>query len=147
MTIEGRYVPSTSTWVRDQVDAIEAAGTTRAVAIMDRPVVLLTMLGISGNVRKVPVMRVQHEGVYAAVASKGGAAEHPRWYANLLANPVVQVQDADRTWMARARETTGPERERWWARCVEAFPAYADYQDRTDRLIPVFVLEPVADGG
>lgn len=143
MTIPGEYVPSTSTWVRDQVERIEAEGTTRAVSIQGRPVVLLTMLGVSGKVRKVPLMRVEHEGVYAAVASQGGAPKHPKWYANIRKHPELDLQDADRTWSVRARELSGAEREQWWERCVAAFPPYADYQTRTDRLIPVFVLEPV----
>lgn len=141
MTIQGTYVPSASSWVRDQVEKIEADGTTRAVSIHGHPVVLMTMLGVSGNVRKVPVMRVEHDGVYAAVASKGGAPDNPVWYRNLLANPVVDLQDDDRTWTARARELHGAEREQWWARCVEDFPQYAEYQEKTDRLIPVFLLE------
>jgi deazaflavin-dependent oxidoreductase (nitroreductase family) len=143
MTVAGEYAPSTTPWVRDQVERIEAEGTTRAVAIQNRRVVLLTMLGVSGKVRKVPLMRVEHEGVYAAVASKGGAPEHPKWYANIRKNPVLDLQDDDRTWTVRARELSGAEREQWWERCVAAFPPYADYQTKTDRLIPVFVLEPV----
>jgi deazaflavin-dependent oxidoreductase (nitroreductase family) len=143
MTVAGEYAPSTTPWVRDQVERIEAEGTTRAVAIQNRRVVLLTMLGVSGKVRKVPLMRVEHEGVYAAVASRGGAPEHPKWYANIRKNPVLDLQDDDRTWTVRARELSGAEREQWWERCVAAFPPYADYQTKTDRLIPVFVLEPV----
>ena len=143
MTIAGEYVPSTTPWVRDQVERIEAEGTTRAVSIQNRPVVMLTMLGVSGKVRKVPLMRVEHDGVYAAVASKGGAPEHPKWYANIRKHPVLDLQDADRTWTVRARELSGSERDEWWERCVAAFPPYADYQVKTDRLIPVFVLEPV----
>lgn len=143
MTIEGEYVPSTTAWVREQVETIEATGTTASVDIMGRPVVLLTMLGVSGVVRKVPLMRVEHDGVYAAVASRGGAPEHPKWYANLLKNPVLDLQDGERTWTVRARELDGAERELWWPRCVEAFPPYAQYQEKTDRVIPVFVLETV----
>jgi F420H(2)-dependent quinone reductase len=147
MTIQGEYVPSPTRWVRDQVETIERTGTTRSVHIMDRPVVLLTMLGVSGKVRKVPLMRVEHDGLYAAVASKGGAAEHPQWYANIRKNPVLDLQDDDRTWTVRARELPdGPERDAWWERCVAAYPPYADYQTKTDRLIPVFVLEPVHEG-
>jgi len=142
MTIQGTYVPSTSSWVRDQVAKIEADGTTSAVSVLGRPVVMMTMFGVSGNVRKVPVMRVEHDGVYAAVASRGGAPEHPAWYRNLLANPVIDLQDTDRTWTARARELDGAEREQWWAWCVEAFPQYAEYQEKTDRIIPVLLLEP-----
>lgn len=143
MTIAGEYVPSPTKWVREQVETIERTGTTRSVQIMNRPVVLLTMLGVSGKVRKVPLMRVEHNGLYAAVASKGGAPEHPKWYANIRRNPVLEIQDDDRTWTVRARELEGAEREEWWERCVAAYPPYAEYQEKTDRLIPVFVLEPV----
>jgi deazaflavin-dependent oxidoreductase (nitroreductase family) len=129
--------------VRDQVEAIEAEGTTRAVNIMGRPVVLLTMLGVSGKVRKVPLMRVEHDGVYVAVGSKGGSSEEPKWCANLRKNPVLDLQDDDRTWEVRARELEGEERAEWWARCVAAFPPYAEYQRKTERLIPVFALEPL----
>ncbi|KGN39072.1 nitroreductase [Knoellia subterranea KCTC 19937] len=139
----GTYVPSPSDWVRKQVETIEATGTTESVDIQGRPVVMLTMNGITGSVRKVPLMRVEHDGLYAAVASKGGAPEHPKWYANLRRNPVIEVQDGTRTWVARARELAGAERDAWWERCVAAFPNYAEYQTKTERLIPVFVLEPV----
>jgi deazaflavin-dependent oxidoreductase (nitroreductase family) len=143
MTITGAYVPSTSTWVREQVEKIEETGTTTSVQVQNRPVVLLTMVGVSGKVRKVPLMRVEHEGAYAAVASQGGAPEHPKWYANVRKNPVLDLQDGDRTWTARARELSGAERDEWWQRCVAAFPPYEQYQTKTDRLIPVFVLEAV----
>ncbi|KRE43395.1 nitroreductase family deazaflavin-dependent oxidoreductase [Knoellia sp. Soil729] len=142
MTITGEYVPSPSDWVRKQVETIEETGTTESVDIQGRPVVMLTMNGVTGSVRKVPLMRVEHDGLYAAVASKGGAPEHPKWYANLRKNPVLELQDGTRSWVARARELDGAEREGWWTRCVEAFPSYAEYQQNTDRLIPVFVLEP-----
>jgi deazaflavin-dependent oxidoreductase (nitroreductase family) len=142
MTIQGEYAPSASAWVREQVETIEETGTTRSVHVMDRPVVLLTMLGLSGKVRKVPLMRVEHNGVYAAVASQGGAPEHPKWYANLRKNPVIDLQDDTRTWTAKAREIEGAEREEWWERCVDAFPSYAEYQEKTDRVIPVLLLEP-----
>ena len=142
MTIQGEYAPSASAWVREQVETIEETGTTRSVHVQDRPVVLLTMLGLSGKVRKVPLMRVEHDGVYAAVASQGGAPEHPKWYANLRRNPVLDLQDDTRTWTARAREIEGAEREEWWERCVEAFPPYAEYQEKTDRVIPLLLLEP-----
>lgn len=144
MAIEGEYVPSATEWVRNQVEAIEAAGDTRAVDIQGLPVVMLTMLGVSGKVRKVPLMRVEHDGVYAAVASKGGAPEHPAWYANLKKNPVLDLMDGTRTTSVRAREIAGVEREEWWPRCVAAFPPYADYATRAaGRVIPVFLLEPV----
>lgn len=143
MTSDRGYLPSPSTWVRDQVAEIERAGTTSSVDIQQRPVVLLTMTGAkSGAVRKVPLMRVEHEGTYAAVASQGGAPAHPQWYHNLLAHPDLDLQDGTDTGPVRAREIDGPEREQWWRRCVAAFPPYAEYQTKTDRVIPVFVLEP-----
>ncbi|MFQ6170456.1 nitroreductase family deazaflavin-dependent oxidoreductase [Oryzobacter sp. R7] len=137
------YRPSPTGWVRRQVEAIEAAGDTGVVNVMDRPVVMLTMRGVkTGAVRKVPLMRVEHDGVYAAVASKGGAAEHPLWYGNLRADPRITLQDGTRSWRAVAREISGEERAAWWERCVAAYPPYADYQEKTDRLIPVLLLEP-----
>ena len=137
------YRPSPTGWVRRQVEAIEAAGDTGVVNVMDRPVVMLTMRGVkTGAVRKVPLMRVEHDGVYAAVASKGGAAEHPLWYGNLRADPRITLQDGTRSWRAVARELSGEERAEWWERCVAAYPPYADYQEKTDRLIPVLLLEP-----
>lgn len=143
MTITGEYAPSPSEWVRQQVDEIDRTGTTSSVHIQNRPVVLLTMRGkASGKVRKVPLMRVEHDGVYAAVASKGGAPDHPLWYGNLLAEPDLDLQDGTEVTARRAREISGAEREEWWARCVEAFPPYAEYQTKTDRLIPVLLLEP-----
>jgi deazaflavin-dependent oxidoreductase (nitroreductase family) len=143
MTITGEYAPSPSEWVRQQVDTIEETGTTTSVHIQHRPVVLLTLRGkASGKVRKVPLMRVEHDGVYAAVASKGGAPDHPLWYGNLLAHPDLDLQDGTEVTARRAREISGAEREEWWARCVEAFPPYAEYQTKTDRLIPVLLLEP-----
>ncbi|MFC7594723.1 nitroreductase family deazaflavin-dependent oxidoreductase [Terrabacter sp. GCM10028922] len=143
MAITGEYLPSPSDWVRRQVEEIERTGTTDSVHIMNRPVVLLTMRGArTGAVRKVPLMRVEHEGAFAAVASKGGAPEHPQWYRNMLAHPDIEVQAGTETFPARARELSGEEREQWWERCVAAYPPYAEYQTKTDRLIPVFVLEP-----
>ncbi|GAA1764372.1 MAG TPA: nitroreductase family deazaflavin-dependent oxidoreductase [Tetrasphaera sp.] len=136
------YRPSPSGWVRDQVAAIEAAGDTRAASIMDRAVVLLTMTGRkSGDTLKVPLMRVEHDGTYAAVASKGGAPDNPQWYYNLLANPDITVQDGTDVHAVHARVIEGEERAHWWELCVAAFPPYAEYQAGTDRTIPVFVLE------
>lgn len=141
------YIPSPSDWVRQQVQTIEATGDTRSVDIMGLPVVLLTMRGKkTGALRKVPLMRVEHDGVYAAVASKGGAPDHPQWYANLLANPTLTLMDGTASWDAVARKITGEEREQWWARCVAAFPNYAEYQANTERTIPVLLLEPVSAG-
>jgi len=142
---EQGYLPPATSWVRDQLEQIDAAGgDTRVVDIRGRPVVVLTMRGRrSGALRRVPLMRVEHEGVYAAVASKGGAPEHPEWYYNLTADPWVELHDGTEHIQTRARLIKGAEREQWWSRCVEAFPPYAEYQERTDREIPVFVLEPV----
>lgn len=140
---EGQYVPSPASWVSNQVEAIEKAGTTDAVDIMGRPVVMLTMTGCkTGAVRKVPLMRVEHDGVYAAVASKGGADEHPEWLHNLRAQPDIDLQVGEKTTPVRAREIDGAERDEWWPRAVEAFPPYAEYEQKTSRRIPVFLLEP-----
>ena len=140
---DSEYIPSPSGWVRRQVEKIEETGDTRSVSVMNRPVVMLTMRGRkTGAIRKVPLMRVEHDGVYAAVASQGGAPDHPQWFANLQADPRITLQDGTRSWPAVARELTGAEREAWWERCVAAYPPYADYQKRTERLIPVLVLEP-----
>ena len=109
------------------------------------PVILLTTVGAkSGRLRKVPLMRVEHDGRYAAVASLGGAPKHPVWYHNVLADPHVELQDGTVKQDMVAREVTGEEKAQWWERCVAAFPDYADYQKKTDREIPVFVLEPAA---
>ncbi|NHA66816.1 nitroreductase family deazaflavin-dependent oxidoreductase [Phycicoccus flavus] len=140
------YIPSPTEWVRDQVSTIEETGDTRSVQVMDRPVVMLTMRGRkSGALRKVPLMRVEHEGVYAAVASKGGAPEHPVWYGNLRADPHLTLQDGTESWPAVAREIHGEERAQWWDRCVAAYPPYTEYQEKTDRQIPVLVLERAQD--
>ncbi|MGV1008766.1 MAG: nitroreductase family deazaflavin-dependent oxidoreductase [Dermatophilaceae bacterium] len=143
MSEQGEYAPSPSDWVRDQVERILAAGDSGAVTMLDRPVVLVSMLGVAtGKVRKVPVMRVEHEGRYAVVASKGGAPTNPNWVANLRAHPDVELLDGTRPLPMRARELAGAEREQWWARAVEEFPRYAEYQHKTTRLLPVFLLEP-----
>jgi F420H(2)-dependent quinone reductase len=131
--------------VRKQVDAFESSGGTEGTTLRGMPVVLITMRGAkSGKIRKIPVMRVEHDGRYAAVASLGGAPKHPIWYHNLSAHPNVTLQDGpDRREMV-AREVTGAEKDEWWARAVAAYPDYAAYQERTERVIPVFVLEPAA---
>jgi deazaflavin-dependent oxidoreductase (nitroreductase family) len=140
---EQTYEPNATPWVRKQLTAIDASGDTRAVHVMNRPVVVVIMTGVkSGKPRRVPLMRVEHDGAYAAVASKGGAPADPVWTANLRANPDVTVQDGTDVHELRGRELTGAEREIWWERCVAAYPPYADYQTKTDRQIPVFVLEP-----
>ncbi|MEO7236136.1 MAG: nitroreductase family deazaflavin-dependent oxidoreductase [Lapillicoccus sp.] len=139
----GDYQPSPTDWVRDQVEKIEAAGDTSVVDVMNRPVIMLTMRGAStGAVRKVPVMRVERDGQFVAVASKSGAPEHPAWYANLKKNPDIEVMVGTESFPARARELDGKERFDWWVAAVEAYPPYAEYQVRTQRLIPLFILEP-----
>jgi deazaflavin-dependent oxidoreductase (nitroreductase family) len=147
MPVDGEYEPSTSAWVREQVDLYENSGGTQGTTLGDTglPVVLVTNRGASsGKVRKTPVMRVEHDGRYAMVASKGGAPEHPQWYYNVRANPRVELQDGPRRQEMIAREVTGEERAQWWKRAVAAYPPYAEYQERTTREIPVFVLEPAS---
>ena len=140
------YEASPREHVRRQVEEYEASQGERANTMRGLPVVVVTMRGVrSGKVRKVPLMRVEHGGTYVAVASQGGAPSHPQWYHNLVAHPEVRVQDGARIVTARARIVTGEERAEWWERCVAAFPNNADYQEKTDREIPVFLLEPVGE--
>ena len=142
MPIEGEYEPSPAKQTRDQVALYEGSGGTQGTTRHDRPVVILTSRGAkSGKVRKTALMRVEHDGHYAVVASQGGAPEHPVWYHNLVADPHVELQDGPERHDYTARELAGEEREQWWARAVEAFPNYAGYATKTDRLIPVFLLE------
>ena len=144
MSDERKFRQPGEGWVRNQLETIERTGDTGSVDIMGLPVVVVEILGAkSGLWRKVPLMRVEHDGVYAAVASKGGAPKHPAWYHNITANPDVRVQDGTQTHEARARLVDGEERAQWWDRCVEAYPPYAEYQTKTDRQIPVLLLEPV----
>ncbi len=146
MPLTGEYEPSTQKWVRDQVELYESSGGTQGTTLGDRGLacVLLTTTGAkSGKLRKVPLMRVEHEGRYAAVASLGGAPKHPVWYFNLKANPLLELRDGTTVSDMTAREITGEEKAQWWERCVAAFPDYADYQERTDREIPVFLCEPI----
>ncbi|GAA3128169.1 deazaflavin-dependent oxidoreductase (nitroreductase family) [Kribbella aluminosa] len=138
------YAPSTAGWVRDQVDKVTEAGTTDAVDIKGMKVVLMTMRGAkSGKIRKVPVMRVEHNGVYAAFASLGGSPKNPVWYYNLQADPKVTLQDGDVVGEYVAREVDGAEYDEWWQRGVAAYPPYAEYQTKTTRKIPLFLLERV----
>jgi len=146
MPITGEYEPSPRQWVRDQVELFESSGGTEGTTLLDTglPVIIVTNIGArTGKVRKTPLMRVEHDGRYAAVASMGGAPKHPVWYYNLVANPKVEVQDGSRKREMTARELSGAEREQWWDRAVAAYPPYAEYQEKTSRRIPVFVLEPV----
>ncbi|WP_166876338.1 MULTISPECIES: nitroreductase family deazaflavin-dependent oxidoreductase [unclassified Salinibacterium] len=144
MPLSGEYGPGTSKWAREQAELIESSGGTRGLTLGGRPVVLLTTLGaISGKLRKTVLMRVEHDGQYAVVGSKGGGAKHPKWVFNVRANPLVELQDGRIRRDYTAHETEGEERDLWWQRAVEAFPTYASYQLKTKRLIPVFVLMPV----
>jgi deazaflavin-dependent oxidoreductase (nitroreductase family) len=145
MPLDGDYEPSTTQWVRDNVDLIERSGGTEGMAMRGMRVILMTNKGAkSGKLRKTPLMRVEHDGKYAVVASQGGAPTHPFWYYNLVANPLVELQDGTVTQDMTARLVDGDEKAVWWERAVAAYPDYADYQDKTDRQIPVFVLEPTA---
>ncbi|WP_027761940.1 nitroreductase family deazaflavin-dependent oxidoreductase [Streptomyces sp. AA1529] len=147
MPVEGEYAPSPEQWVRDQVDLYERSGGREGTTMRGMPVIVLTTRGAkSGKVRKTPLMRVEHDGRYAAVASLGGAPSHPVWYRNVLADPRVELQDGPVRQDMTAREVSGEEKAVWWERAVEAYPDYADYQRRTDREIPVLVLEPAPEG-
>ncbi|MFI6213903.1 nitroreductase family deazaflavin-dependent oxidoreductase [Nocardia brasiliensis] len=145
MPFEGEYGPSPAQWIREQVELYEKSGGTEGTTLWDTglPVVIVTMRGgQSGKIRKIPLMRVEHEGRYAAVASKAGYPRHPVWYFNLKADPHVELQDGAARQEMTAREVTGDEKAEWWARALAAYPTYAEYQQQTERVIPVFVLEP-----
>jgi deazaflavin-dependent oxidoreductase (nitroreductase family) len=143
MPLTGEYEPSSSEWVREQVAEYEASGGTRANTLRDTglPIIVLTTRGAkSGKIRKWALMRVEHDGEYALVASKGGAPDNPQWYWNLKADPTaLMIQDGPEPFDAVAREVTGEEKAEWWRRAVEAFPPYAEYQEKTAREIPVLV--------
>ena len=146
MSLSGEYEPSPSEWVRDQVAEYEASGGTKGNTLLDTgmPVIIVSTRGNkSGKVRKTPLMRVEHDGEYALVASKGGAPEHPVWFYNLLADPdTVVVQDGPEPSEVSVREASGDEKREWWDRAVAAYPPYADYQAKTDRQIPLFIATP-----
>ncbi|RSM73019.1 nitroreductase family deazaflavin-dependent oxidoreductase [Kibdelosporangium aridum] len=145
MALEGEYVPSTADYARDQVALYEDTNGQQGSDMQGRPVIILTTRGAkSGKIRKTPLMRVEHDGKYAVVASLGGAPQNPQWYANVKVNPRVELQDGAERREYDAREVEGPEREQWWDRAVAAWPDYAVYQTKTDRVIPVFVLDPVS---
>jgi deazaflavin-dependent oxidoreductase (nitroreductase family) len=143
MPLEGEYAPSPSKWARDQADEYERSKGERANTLLDTgwPIIVVTTRGNkTGKIRKTPLMRVEHDGEYALVASMGGAPKHPVWYYNLVAHPdEVVVQDGADRFDVDVRELSGSEREAWWARAVAAYPPYAEYQTRTERVIPVFV--------
>jgi F420H(2)-dependent quinone reductase len=141
--LTGEYEPSTSAWSRRQAETYEATNGEKAADLRGRPIIVLTSVGAkTGKLRKTALMRVEHDGVYAVVASLGGAPKHPVWYHNLKANPQVELQDGATKRDYRAREVSGDERAVWWERAVETWPDYANYEKKTDRQIPVFVLEP-----
>ena len=144
MPLNGEYEPSTSDWARENAELYISSGGTEGTALKGRPVVLLTTIGArTGKLRKTPLMRVEHGGEYAVVASLGGAQKHPVWYHNVKKNPRVELQDGTAAGDYEAREVFGEEKAAWWERAVAAWPDYADYQQKTDRDIPVFVLTPI----
>lgn len=145
MSTDGEYGPSTWDWVAKQVERYEASGGTEANTLMDTgiPIIVFTTTGHkSGLVRKVPLMRVEHDGVYALVASKGGDPNHPGWYHNIVADPTIVMQDGPEPWTTTVRQIEGDERAEWWDRAVSVYPPYAEYQEKTDREIPVFLTAP-----
>jgi F420H(2)-dependent quinone reductase len=146
MPLEGEYAPGTSAWARKQAEEYEASDGSKAADLRGKPIIVLTSVGAkTGKLRKTALMRVEHDGDYAVVASKGGAAKNPVWYHNLKHNPHVELQDGDAKRDYVAREVTGDEKADWWRRAVEVWPDYDGYQNKTSRPIPVFVLEPLED--
>lgn len=144
MPLQGEYAPSTSDWAREQAEKYEASGGADAGDLRGMPVIVLTTVGAkTGMLRKTALMRVEHDGHYAVVASLGGAPKNPVWYYNIVKQPHVELQDGPVKKDYLAREVTGEEKAVWWERAVAAYPPYADYQEKTDREIPVFVLEPI----
>ncbi|MET0758765.1 MAG: nitroreductase family deazaflavin-dependent oxidoreductase [Mycobacterium sp.] len=144
MPLTGEYEPSTSDWARENAEKYMESGGTEGTEMQGKPVILLTTIGAkSGKIRKTPLMRVEHDGEYAIVASLGGAPKNPVWYHNVKAHPRVELQDGTVTKDYEAREAVGDERATWWGRAVAAWPDYAEYQKNTDRQIPVFVLTPI----
>jgi F420H(2)-dependent quinone reductase len=147
MPLTGVYAPSKSAWARKQAETYEASGGAKAATLSGKPIIVVTSVGaMTGKLRKTALMRVEHDGDYAVVASRGGAAKNPVWYYNLKKNPHVELQDGSTKRDYRAREVSGDEKSAWWKRAVEVWPAYDDYQKKTTRKIPVFVLEPLKDG-
>lgn len=148
MPLSGEYAPSPLDWSREQADTYMKSGGTEGTQLQGKPVILLTTVGAkTGKLRKTPLMRVEHDGQYAIVASLGGAPKNPVWYHNAVKNPRVELQDGTVTGDYDAREVFGDEKAIWWQRAVAVWPDYASYQTKTDRQIPVFVLTPVRAGG
>ncbi len=150
MPLDGEYEPSPAEWVRDQVAEYERSGGTRANTLLDTglPIIIVTARGAkTGKIRKWALMRVEHDGEYALVASKGGAPDNPQWYENLRADPTaIMIQDGPEPFDAVVREVTGEEKAQWWERAVRAFPTYAEYQQNTTREIPVLVARRADPG-
>jgi len=146
MPLHGDYAPGTSAWARKQAEAYEASNGEKSGQLSGKPIIVLTSVGAkTGKLRKTALMRVEHDGEYAVVASRGGAAANPTWYYNLAKNPHVELQDGPTKLDYRAREVRGDEKATWWRRAVEVWPDYDKYQAKTNRQIPVFVLEPIRD--
>jgi deazaflavin-dependent oxidoreductase (nitroreductase family) len=146
MPLTGDYEPSTSDWARENAELYMASGGTEGTELKGKPVILLTTVGAkTGKLRKTPLMRVEHNGEYAVVASLGGAPKNPVWYHNIVKHPRVELQDGPAAGDFEGREVFGEEKARWWRRAVEVWPDYADYQRKTDREIPVFVLTPITE--
>lgn len=144
MPLHGEYLPSTSEWARNQAEQFEESRGAEANELQGKPIIVLTTIGAkTGGLRKTALMRVEHSGHYAIVASRGGAPRHPAWYWNVKKNPHVQLQDGAEVGDYIARELDGDERALWWARAAEVWPPYDEYQTKTDRVIPIFVLEPI----
>lgn len=144
MPLRGEYEPSTSDWARENAELYMSSGGTQGTELMGKPVILLTTIGAkTGKIRKTPLMRVEHDGQYALVASLGGAPKNPVWYYNIKNHPRVELQDGTASGEYEAREVSGEEKATWWERAVAVWPDYADYQRKTDREIPVFVLTPI----
>lgn len=145
MPLSGEYLPSTSEWARSQAETFEASGGHEAAELRGVPIIVLTTVGAkTGGLRKTALMRVEHDGRYLVVASKGGAPEHPAWFHNLVKNPRVELQDGDVKREYQAHQAEGAERDEWWARAVAVWPDYDEYQKKTERRIEIFVLEPVS---
>ena len=145
MPLTGEYAPGTSAWARKQAETYAESRGSKAATLNGKPIIVLTSIGAkTGKLRKTALMRVEHDGEYAVVASRGGSAKNPTWYHNLVANPHVELQDSDTTLDYRAYEVTGEENAAWWTRAVKVWPAYDDYQKKTKRQIPVFVLKPIS---
>ena len=144
MPLTGEYAPSTVGWARKQAELFESTNGAEGNMLQGRPIILMTSVGAtSGKLRKTALMRVEHDGEYAVVASQGGAPKHPSWYHNVVDAPLVELQDGPVRKDYVPRELHGEERAVWWERAVEAWPPYANYQTKTDRVIPVFLLTPV----